>query len=358
HTGRDHRVLGQNRGKEAIVLPWKNEMGHPYLCAYICPEDRLFDETTAIFPELKKYLSISLPGYMIPLYFIALDKIPLTPGGRVDTGALPNPPAARDHDTPRNRVEEKIAACWRQVLKLNKIGFNENFFQLGGNSLEFLELAAEISREYSMEISLQEIIKSPCIKDIANIVLDKSFTFYNQERMLVINPGRGRQIFGFPPGIGYGFVYSQLVDVLHDYTIYGLEFIESRGRNRQYVDLIKKYHCKGPCILFAYCIGGELALEITALLEQEGVGVSDIVFVECYRAARIRGNAWKNEFMGIINRDIKKKGLLSLGVKIMEKVGRYLDYYNQLKKLEKVKANIHLIAAPHRFSQNPGEDRL
>lgn len=123
------RLRGKQDISEAVVIDREDSKGHKYLCAYIaCPKQ-------IIANELREYLSNHLPDYMIPSYFIQINKMPLTPNGKVDRKALPEPgedaAAASEYEAPRNETEEKLAAVWQEVLDRDKIGINDNFFEVG-----------------------------------------------------------------------------------------------------------------------------------------------------------------------------------------------------------------------------------
>ena len=96
--------------------------------------------------ELRETLQQSLPAYMIPQHFMALDEIPLTPNGKVDRKALPDPDAdaeaLTEYVAPRNAIEEQLATLWQEVLGTDNIGIHDNFFERGGHSL----LAARVAR--------------------------------------------------------------------------------------------------------------------------------------------------------------------------------------------------------------------
>jgi amino acid adenylation domain-containing protein len=94
--------------------------------------------------ELRKYLSNRLPDYMIPSYFVKVEKIPLTPNGKVDRRALQSieiePDTGVEFAAPRNEIEQKIADTWMEVLKLDKVSIHENFFDLGGSSIDVIRM--------------------------------------------------------------------------------------------------------------------------------------------------------------------------------------------------------------------------
>ncbi len=102
--------------------------------------------------ELRAFLRDRLPEAMIPAFFVSLDSLPLTANGKVDRRALPDPrPAAADEPAgdglPRDATEERLAAIWREVLRLDRVGVHDNFFQLGGDSILSIQIVARARRE-------------------------------------------------------------------------------------------------------------------------------------------------------------------------------------------------------------------
>ncbi|NFG32590.1 hypothetical protein FC788_19935, partial [Clostridium botulinum] len=125
--------------------------------------------------NLKNYLKETLPDYMIPTYFIQLEKMPLTANGKLDRKALPKPNldiSLNEYEAPRNELEETLVKIWSEVLNVKKIGINDNFFDLGGHSLKATVLMSKIHKELNKEIPLKELFKSPTIKEFGKYIED------------------------------------------------------------------------------------------------------------------------------------------------------------------------------------------
>jgi tyrocidine synthetase-3 len=162
-------LLSHETVKETVVTARKNQSGDVYLCAYIVTTDE--GRPSVESSELIQHLSLTLPGYMIPSYFIPLDRIPLTPNGKVDRRALPEPgfTAGTDYIPPQNETEQKLAAIWSGVLGLeeNRTGIHDNFFELGGHSLKAMVLIANIEKQLNIKIPAAELFKRPTIHQLA-----------------------------------------------------------------------------------------------------------------------------------------------------------------------------------------------
>ncbi len=164
----ESQLLKYEEISEVIVIAKEDNSGSKYLCAYICGEREYS------VGELREHLAKELPEYMIPTYFIQLDKLPLTANGKVDRKALPEPDGnittGTEYVAPSNETEEKLAAIWQEVLGLERIGINDNFFELGGHSLKAINIVAKIHKELNVSVPLREMFKTPTIKGLANYV--------------------------------------------------------------------------------------------------------------------------------------------------------------------------------------------
>ncbi|HEX3046203.1 MAG TPA: amino acid adenylation domain-containing protein [Bacillota bacterium] len=159
--------------------------GAKYLCAYFVAEQELS------VPELREYLAQDLPDYMIPAFLIQLEKMPLTPNGKINQKALPEPAENVDsgvpYVAPRNESETKLVRIWQEVLKIEKIGVHDEFFVLGGDSLKALKAATEAVNQ-NVPISISDIFK---YKTIANIIENMAAT--PQEPSAAIKPEPDQQ---------------------------------------------------------------------------------------------------------------------------------------------------------------------
>ncbi|UCH98078.1 MAG: non-ribosomal peptide synthetase, partial [Candidatus Aminicenantes bacterium] len=167
----ENQLLHHPEVKEAVVvlkrvLKGDSPPGNPgnqFLCAYI-----VFG--TVDTAELKQYLSRSLPDYMIPSYFVTLDRIPLTPTGKIDRQALPAPEVkpTEIYTSPRNVKEKTLVKIWSEILGIEKdtLGIDDNFFEMGGDSIKALQLAARL-KKYDLEMKVNSIFKHQTIRTLA-----------------------------------------------------------------------------------------------------------------------------------------------------------------------------------------------
>nr|WP_150149854.1 non-ribosomal peptide synthase/polyketide synthase [Bacillus swezeyi] len=162
---------------ETIVTAREDGESRPYICAYITANRELPLE------ELRGFLGEKLPDYMIPAYFVKLDKLPLTKNGKVDRKALPEPDRTAgtetEYEAPRNETEEKLTAIWRDILGVEKIGINDHFFEIGGHSLKAAAMASKIQKELKTETPLRQIFKTPTIKGLGKYIRSTKETVYS-----------------------------------------------------------------------------------------------------------------------------------------------------------------------------------
>jgi amino acid adenylation domain-containing protein/FkbH-like protein len=156
--------------KDAVVMDKEDASGDKYLCAYMVSDQELPEG------EVREYLSRTLPEYMIPSFFVQVEQIPLTVNGKIHRKALPEPglkgTTPVNIAAPRNKIEEKLAAIWSEVLAIPKqdIGINANFFQLGGHSLKVISLISKIHKELKVRIPLKEIFGKPTIRSLSGLI--------------------------------------------------------------------------------------------------------------------------------------------------------------------------------------------
>jgi natural product biosynthesis luciferase-like monooxygenase protein len=121
--------------------------------------------------NVRQYLRRQLPDYMVPGEFVVLDRLPLTPNGKVDRNALlrleTTAAATNDFVAPETPTERKLAKLWQDVLRIDRIGVNDNFFESGGHSLLAMQLARRIRDEFGVELSLQTLFQQPRMRDLS-----------------------------------------------------------------------------------------------------------------------------------------------------------------------------------------------
>lgn len=153
----ESRILCYEKIKEVVVLDKIDFCDNKYLCAYVISEGMLKNK------EINEYLSEYLPEYMIPTRYVYMDKFPLIENGKIDKKALPEPDNIieidNEYEAPTNKIEEALVRIWEEVLGIKNIGINNNFFELGGDSIKAIQIAARAQKE-NMQFEVKDILEA------------------------------------------------------------------------------------------------------------------------------------------------------------------------------------------------------
>jgi acyl carrier protein len=175
--GEIEAVLARHAGvKQALVLARENEQGEKRLLAYVVAQAK---ELTG--EDLREHLKQELPDYMVPQAIAILAKFPLTPNGKIDRNALPEPEQAtakRAYIAPRTETEKKIAEIWADVLRrqIDTISIDDNFFDLGGHSLMATQVVSRIRERFSLAIPMRAMFDRPTIARLGETVTEAQDT--------------------------------------------------------------------------------------------------------------------------------------------------------------------------------------
>jgi acyl-coenzyme A synthetase/AMP-(fatty) acid ligase/acyl carrier protein len=156
--------------QEAIVLVREDVPGDKRLVAYVVASQ--FNPKSN---DLRHFLSERLPEYMVPSIFVQLEAIPLTPNGKADRKALPEPDTTRPEldnafIAPRTPIETKLAEIWAEVLRVERVGIRDNFFELGGDSILSLQIVAK-ANQTGLKLTPKELFNHQTIAELATVIL-------------------------------------------------------------------------------------------------------------------------------------------------------------------------------------------
>jgi amino acid adenylation domain-containing protein len=167
--------------KQSAVVAIDGSSGDKYLTAYIV---RCSQQTTTV-TDIQDYLRKRMPDYMIPAAFMFMESLPLT-NGKVDRKALPKPDNKRPELStpfalPRNDIEKRLIGIWEEVLNVRPIGIHDRFVDLGGHSLSATRVMSRVIEQFQLEISLQLLIQSPTVADMAALVTDQQKKSFDEK---------------------------------------------------------------------------------------------------------------------------------------------------------------------------------
>jgi amino acid adenylation domain-containing protein len=158
----------------AAVIPFESPDGQKALIAYVVSRKQ---PSVLDTDSLKDHLRKRLAPYMIPAKFVSLETLPLTTNGKLDKRRLPAPEAdTRDgsEETFLSQVEEGLAKLWAEILRLNRVGRQDNFFDIGGHSLAAMQLVAKVREQFGAELDIRSIFEEPTIPGLATLIAKKS----------------------------------------------------------------------------------------------------------------------------------------------------------------------------------------
>jgi amino acid adenylation domain-containing protein len=156
--------------RASCVIARSDNPGEKRLVAYMVAQQEAIPKISSV----RSFLKTKLPEYMVPSAFVILESLPLTPNGKVDRRALPKPDLdstlLEKYVAPRTPTEEILAQIWVQVLKVELLGINDNFFALGGHSLLATQLVSRIRQIFQVELPLRELFAAPTVAELARVI--------------------------------------------------------------------------------------------------------------------------------------------------------------------------------------------
>lgn len=240
--------------------------------------------------SLTRAIAETLPRYMLPSYYVVLDRLPRLPNGKIDRRALSeirpptSPPAP-----PRNAIEEKVLSLWKEVLRQNRIGIHDEFTHVGGDSIGALRLVARIEKVMGRRIPLSTFVDRATVATVATVAayLADAPAPRNSEsyavRMTKSTIAGAQPLFLVHPLGGHVFSFRHLADALalqSERPVYclracGLEPQEKplsdvREMARLYLDAIRAAQPTGPYAIAGWCMGGVISFEIATQLLADG----------------------------------------------------------------------------------------
>jgi len=231
--------------KEAVVTFYEDGAADRYICAYIVSAaDEALKGNPTKTEELTKYLSLSLPAYMIPSYFVPLEEIPLTLNGKIHRKALPKPviEAGNRYAAPTDDIEKRLVEIWSEIMAIEpeKISVDANFFKLGGHSLKAIMMISKIHKEFNVRVPLTEIFRVPTVRGTAQYIKIAAFDAYK-----TIEPTSKKNYYPLSSAQKRLYIHQAMVPGSKTYIIplmVILEGVLDRMRLRQtFVKLVERH---------------------------------------------------------------------------------------------------------------------
>ncbi|MFB6583674.1 amino acid adenylation domain-containing protein [Streptomyces sp. NPDC056402] len=284
--GEIEAVLARHEGvAQCAVVVREDGPGERHLVGYVVPAAGPVDPA-----ELRKHIGTDLPNYMLPSAIVVLDALPLNPNGKLDRKALPSPDLSSRQEGrgPRNPQEEILCALFAELLKVDRVGIDSSFFELGGDSIVSIQLVSRIRSVLGVKLSNRAVFEAPTVAQLVEL-LDGDSDSDGFEVLLPLRKGGDRPpLFCVHGGGGLSWPFGEfLKHIRAEYPVYGLQ---ARGFRRgeelatsvpqmasDYIEEIRTVQPHGPYHLLGWSFGALAAHEMATQLEAAGEEVALLV---------------------------------------------------------------------------------
>lgn len=298
-------LLQMDNVRDAVVTVREDEPGDKRLVAYLVPELHKIDNEGGRLEEnaIRRQMKNMLPDYMVPSAFVLLDRLPLNGNGKLDRAELPAPAAVnreadREYAAPRTETEKRIAEVWCEVLGLESIDIDAEFFDLGGDSFK----AIKVVRKMGNSFSVMNLFQHATIRELAAHLASgaaRSDDLLIEFKKTSIIGDKAKTIVCVPYGGGSAITFQPLAKALPShYSLYAVELPgHDFSRPDQPLASLEETAARcaeeirsklsGKVYLYGHCLGGALVLRTAILLEQAGATVSGVFLAGTFPGARL-----------------------------------------------------------------------
>ncbi len=299
-------ILESGLAQDAVVTGYEVRPGERCLVAYLVPPAG----RTGLAEEIRSYLKLNLPDHMVPTLFVELERLPHTPNGKVDRQALPPPefgrPAAGE-DAPRDEVESALVDLWKEILSVDRVGVQESFFDLGGNSILASAMFIQVERRFGRSFPLSLLIEKNTIRQLADALREPS-PGIGSSLVAVRTGGSNPPLFVLPGGHGDVLYMRALARHLPPgQPLYGIQAAPVEGDlpdaprieriAARYLLDISSVQAHGPYLLAGHSFGGYVALEMARLLLGRGERVALLAIFDTYPPGRRVQTSLRNRLL-------------------------------------------------------------
>ncbi|MFN2529809.1 MAG: amino acid adenylation domain-containing protein [Pyrinomonadaceae bacterium] len=359
-TLREHPAV-----QDAAVLARDLGQGNEHLVGYVVADlNHPEFQSNSKANELKEHLNKKLPDYMMPGFFVFLEKLPLTPNGKVDRRALPLPNGNRPgreetYLPPRDDLERRLARIWEKLFGIDAVGIGDNFFDLGGHSLLAVRLVSEIEREIGQRPPLASFFQAANIESLARL-LREGLSSFSWPTLVEIQPSGSK-----PPlfcvsmpnvnALGYRSLARHLGP---DQPVFGLQSQHPEDLDGEYsqvavdriatdyLEALRAVRPTGPYQFVGLCRGAHIAHEMARRLEQEGQEVALLGILDTWVGENTYNYFWHLEQYWIRLANLARLGVRQQLSFLKKKAGNALtDLGNHISTVAG--------AGSPRYKQNP-----
>jgi amino acid adenylation domain-containing protein len=287
--GEIEAVLSQHPEVTQCAVAVRGEGDARRMVAYVTP----VSGSNCPLGGLRAHLAERLPSYMVPGRLVCLDTMPLTPNGKIDRNALPDPSEPQhEYAPPRTETERALVRIWGDAFAADCIGVEDDFFELGGHSLKALTIAAAIERQFGRAISLARFFTAPTIAQLAAALDEGSRPETSGKAIHIAGSGALAPLFCIPGAGGTVFSFRKLAMAAgKSRPVYGLQY-PGLGDDEVPLDSLEavaeelarrilEAEPRGPYNLLGYSLGGYVSFEIARKLRAMGHRVAMLGMIDC-----------------------------------------------------------------------------
>ncbi|WP_263996983.1 thioesterase domain-containing protein, partial [Mycobacterium intracellulare] len=239
--------------------------------------------------DVRARLGQRLPAYMVPAAVVVIDALPLTVNGKLDTRALPAPEYCEGdrYRAPVTPTEEIVAGIYAQVLGLERVGVDDSFFDLGGDSLSAMRVIAAINKSLDAGLAVRTLFHAPSVRSLSR-ELGQDAGAVEVVPVEFLKEGTGIPLFCIHPASGLSWPYHALGNYL-DCPIIGIQQAPQNGEAepasirdmaKNYADRIQGVDPTGPYNLLGWSFGGVVAHEIAIELQRRGCSIARLILLD------------------------------------------------------------------------------
>ncbi|MFI9100861.1 non-ribosomal peptide synthase/polyketide synthase [Streptomyces fildesensis] len=309
---------------QAAVVLRDTQHGARRLVAYVVPRDGADPDPMV----LRKHLGSRLPDYMVPAAFVALPALPVTSSGKLDRLALREPDTAGGTASaaPRTPHEEVLCGLFAEALEVGRVGIDDNFFDLGGDSLTAAGLVSRINLTFGSRLSIAALFESPTVEGLAELMATGGQDSDPLGVLLTLRgTGSAEPLFCLPPAGGLSWTYAGLLRHIDpEHPVYALQ---ARGLSQDeplpesvaamaedYLEQIRAIQPHGPYHLLGWSLGGVLGHLIATRLQAAGEQVATLAVLDAYpvvneqEVVEERPEDVLRQLLGYLGHDLSEQG--------------------------------------------------
>lgn len=251
-------------------------------------------ETAPAVDDVRDFLRTRVPDFMVPSVVRVLDELPRMPNGKVDRRALPAPgpaeAAVATFTRPRNPVEQRLTAIWSAVLGTDQIGIDDNFFEIGGDSISSIQIIAR-ANDQGLKLASSEFFEHPTVRRLARAIEQRASLQRGSYLVPLAPEGTRTPLFVIHGWGGKLFKYRALAHALgDDQPVYGIQDVEHEDPNERfptfesmaerYAEEIRAVRPHGPYLLLGFSLGAAIAFVIATHFRRAGEEIEQLFVLE------------------------------------------------------------------------------